>query len=126
MSKIIIVIPAFNEEPRISKVIAGIPKAINIKKKIFNTQIVVVDDGSADHTFIAARKSGATVLRHIMNSGAGAATRTGLRYAESNSEGVDYVVTIDADGQHSSDDIKTLVDYAVKHGSSMVVGNRLH
>ncbi len=126
MRKVMIVIPAYNEAAGIGKVVAGIPKTITCGSEKFNTQVVVIDDGSKDATYKEARKTDATVLRHIINSGAGAATRTGLHYAELNSDSVAYVVTIDADGQHSTEDIEKLVTYAKKHGSSMIVGNRLH
>lgn len=126
MSNIFIVIPARNEEKNLGKVIDGIPKLIKTKSRIFKTQVVVVDDGSTDKTYEVAKEHNAIVLRHIMNSGAGAATRTGLRYAERNSKDLAYVVTIDADGQHASSDIVKVVNYAIDNNSSMVVGNRLH
>jgi glycosyltransferase involved in cell wall biosynthesis len=124
--KIIIVIPAFNEEKNLGKVIDGIPKQIKYKTKTYKTLVVVVDDSSKDKTYEVAKKHGAVVLRHIVNSGAGAATRTGLRYAERNSKDLAYVVTIDADGQHAASDIVKVVNFAIGHKSAMVVGNRLH
>jgi glycosyltransferase involved in cell wall biosynthesis len=126
MRKVIIVIPAYNEAARIGKVITSLPKTIICDKESFKTHVVVVEDGSNDGTYDEAKKTSATVLRHIINSGAGAATRTGLRYAERNSKDVAYVVTIDADGQHSTDDVKKLLNFAIKNKADMVVGNRLH
>lgn len=121
-----IIIPAYNEAARIGKVIADIPKTVTCGSEKFQTHVVVIDDGSKDATYQEAKKSGATVLRHIINSGAGAATRTGLRYVELNSNAVAYAVTIDADGQHSTKDIQKLVTHAKKNDSAMIVGNRLH
>jgi glycosyltransferase involved in cell wall biosynthesis len=126
LKKIIIVIPAYNEGKRLGKVIRAIPKTITAKPKVFAIQVVVVDDGSSDETYAEAKKAGATVLRHIMNSGAGAATRTGLRYAENHPQDLAYVVTIDADGQHSTEDVKRMVEFAEQNKSEMLVGNRLH
>ncbi len=90
-SKIICVIPAYNEQSRVSSV-------VNACQKYCRT-ILVVDDGSKDDTAIAAGNAGATVLRHPVNMGAGFATITGCRYAFEKL-GADAVVTIDADGQH--------------------------
>jgi glycosyltransferase involved in cell wall biosynthesis len=126
MKKVIVIIPAYNEEGRIKAVIAGLPKTIKYKSKSFKVQVVVIDDGSKDKTFIQAKQSGATVLRHVMNSGAGAATRTGLRYAQLNSKDLAYAITIDADGQHAPAEIEKIVRFAELNDAAMVIGNRLH
>lgn len=124
--KVIVLMPAYNEAAQIAKVIASIPKKITTGSKTFSIGVLVVDDCSVDETYEQAKGAGATVLRHVINSGAGAATRTGLRYAANQSEDLQYVVTIDADGQHDTDDIKKLLQYAITHDADMVVGNRLH
>lgn len=122
---VMVVIPAFNEASHIAGVIQSIPASLRAHGKMFNTRVVVVEDGSTDNTAEQARGAGAIVLSHVVNTGAGGATRTGLRYAEQLSD-VAYVVTIDGDGQHASNDIQHLIEYAVKHDSQFVVGNRLH
>lgn len=124
-ANVVVVIPAYNEAQRIVKVITSIPKEIKTREGDYKTSIVVVADGSKDTTATVAKSAGAHVIRHIFNSGAGAATRTGLRYAQM-LEGVSYVVTIDADGQHSGSDIERIVKFAIKHKAKMVIGNRLH
>ncbi len=124
--KVIVVIPAYNEAGRIGKVIASLPAKITVSKETFKVQVVVIDDASRDTTATEAKEAGATVLRHVINSGAGAATRTGLHYADLNNQDLAYVVTIDADGQHSSQDVERLVRFAIKNNAQMVVGNRLH
>lgn len=128
MSKrnIFVVIPAYNEAAHIGRVVRGLPRTLQVGNEKFAVRVVVVDDCSRDDTHSEARKADATVLRHVINSGAGAATRTGLRYAEQNSDNLAYVVTIDADGQHSSQDVERIVRFAAEHGAEMVVGNRLH
>lgn len=123
---VIIVMPAYNEGPRIAKVITSIPNEIKIGKRTFATRVVVVDDCSSDNTIAEATKAGATVLKHVMNSGAGAATRTGLKYADQYCSDVGFVVTIDSDGQHTAEDIQRMVQHALDTRADLVVGNRLH
>lgn len=111
---ILIVIPAYNEATVIAEVIK------NIKKEGY-TNIVVIDDCSKDTTAKEAKKAGATVISHKKNQGAGAATRTGLKYAYD--ENYDYAITMDADGQHDAKDIKTLVRAGEKY--DVVIGSRM-
>lgn len=121
-----VVIPAFNESRHIGEVVESIPAVIVAGSERFATTVVVVDDCSNDGTQAAAEDAGATVLRHVINSGAGAATRTGLRYAEKFGDELAYVVTMDADGQHASEDVVRLVQFATEYHAEMVVGSRLH
>jgi Glycosyltransferases involved in cell wall biogenesis len=114
MAKIFIVIPAYNEEKVIGKVV------IDIKKEGYKN-IIVVDDGSADKTAEVSKKSGAIVLRHILNRGKGAAAKTGLEYAKS--QNADIVVTVDGDGQHNPKDIKKMVG-KINDGYEVVLGSR--
>jgi glycosyltransferase involved in cell wall biosynthesis len=119
--------PAYNEEPRIAKVIRSLPKRLKIGEREFTVAVVVVDDCSKDATVAEIRKTDATLLRHVMNSGAGAATRTGLRYAyEFGGKDLEFVITIDADGQHATSDVEKMIAYALESGADMIVGNRLH
>jgi glycosyltransferase involved in cell wall biosynthesis len=104
-SKILIAMPAYNE----AKVIFDVIK--DIKKEGYKN-ILVIDDCSKDDTFNVAKKAGATVLKHVVNRGAGAATNTGLIYAKRNN--YDYIVFIDSDGQHSPKEIKKLILHANK------------
>ncbi len=123
---VLVVIPAFNEGRHIGQVVGSIPEVIVAGAARFTTTVVVVDDCSSDGTQSVAEAAGAIVLRHMINSGAGAATRTGLRYAEQHADDLAYVVTMDADGQHASEDVVRLVQFAAEHRAEMVVGNRLH
>ena len=97
--KIFVIIPAFNEENRIGKVIRETRK--------YARNVVVVDDGSTDNTYSEAAKTGSDVLKHVINLGKGAALRTGTEYAIR--KGADSVVYIDSDGQHSPKDIPELL-----------------
>jgi glycosyltransferase involved in cell wall biosynthesis len=115
MAKIFIVIPAYNEEKVIGKVIT------DIKKEGYKN-IIVVDDGSVDKTKEVAKKKGATVLRHILNLGQGAAIETGLEYCRK--VGADIVVTFDADGQFKTSEIKKVIEPIIKKKVDVVLGSR--
>ena len=124
---VLVLIPALNEAAHIADVIRSIPLTLKVGRRTFGTRVVVVDDGSTDATVEQARAAGAVVLSHVINTGAGGATRTGLRYAEQcGDDSLKYVVTIDGDGQHATNDVKRLVSYAAKNDAKFVVGNRLH
>jgi len=114
---IYIVIPAFNEE----KVIQDVLREI---KSAGYENIVVVDDGGKDGTFAAAKQAGAAVLRHKLNRGKGAATKTGIEAAKL--LGAKIIVTMDGDGQHDPKDIKTLVQPILDGRVEIVLGSRLH
>ncbi len=113
-AKTYIIIPAYNEATVIANVIT------KIKKERFKN-IIVVDDCSTDNTRTIAQKNGAIVVRHVINRGAGAATKTGIEYAKT--QNADYVVTIDADGQHDPSEIKSLLKQAPKY--DVVIGSRM-
>jgi len=119
--KICIVIPAYNESTAIGDVISDVRDTF--KHCDYETEIVVVNDASKDKTGIIAREQGATVIQHLLNSGAGGATATGLSYAEQN--GFDIAVTMDADGQHSSKDAIKGIDELIKRGDDLLIGSRL-
>jgi glycosyltransferase involved in cell wall biosynthesis len=112
-----VVIPAFNEE----KVIKNVLEEIN---KSGYDNLVVVDDGSADNTFEEAKKiQNIIVLRHKINRGKGAATKTGIEAAKL--LGADIIVTMDGDGQHNPEDIKKLIEPIIQKRFEVVLGTRL-
>lgn len=115
--KVCIVIPAYNESAVIGEVIK------NTKNSMSDFDIVVVNDGSSDTTSENAKKAGAIVIDHILNSGAGAATATGLSYAQNN--GYDIAATMDADGQHSPEDVLKGINLLKKSESDLLIGSRL-
>lgn len=120
--RVCIVIPAFNEATAVGDVIRDVKKAF--KQSGFAADIVVVNDGSKDATSAVARKHGAIVIDHILNSGAGGATATGLRYAEQ--YGYDIAATMDADGQHApSDVLKGVKKIASSNSLDLLIGSRL-
>jgi glycosyltransferase involved in cell wall biosynthesis len=115
VSRIFIVIAAYNEEKSIANVIAELTKE-------GYRDIVVVDDGSADGTFSAASKAGVFALKHIINRGQGAALKTGMDFAVS--KGADVIVTFDADGQHQASDIKMLIKPVINGAVDVTLGSR--
>jgi len=116
-----IIIPAYNEEKVIGDVVSD--ALTRFKDSSYITEVIVVNDSSKDNTSEVAKKSGATVIDHILNTGAGGATATGLSYAWQN--GFDIAATMDADGQHLSIDVLNGVNEIVKRKDDLLIGSRL-
>lgn len=114
-----VVVPAFNESAVIYKVLRAFPKKISSVSKI---NLVVIDDGSRDETGNEAKKAGAIVIRHPINRGVGAATKTGIEWAKKNKS--DVLVTFDADGQHNPKDVPKIVDLITKGKYDLAIGSR--
>lgn len=110
-----IVIPAFNEEKTIAKV---------IKRLRFCgwDNIIVIDDGSNDKTGLLARKQGVIVIKHVVNRGLGAALGTGIQAALK--LGAKIIVTFDADLQHNPEDVERLVKPILNKKADVVIGTR--
>jgi glycosyltransferase involved in cell wall biosynthesis len=116
VSHVVAVIPAYNEATRIERVVAQAKVEADVK------EVVVVDDGSTDGTGDVARRAGAIVIRHCENSGAGAATMTGLTAARR--LGATIAVTLDADEQHDPTDIPRLLEPIRKGIADVAFANR--
>jgi UDP-N-acetylglucosamine---dolichyl-phosphate N-acetylglucosaminyltransferase len=114
--KIYIVIPAFNEERVLASVIE------EIRHEGYHN-IIVVDDGSFDHTFTIAQEQNCIALQHMINRGKGAATQTGLDAAKLLD--ADITVTVDADGQHNPKDIQKLIEPIQNQQCDVALGSRL-
>ncbi len=104
LQKLVVIIPALNEEATIQAVIRGIPTTF---QGISVVEVLVIDDGSTDKTSTLARTAGATVIRHKHNHGLGAAFRTGLD--EALRRDADIIVNMDSDGQFNPHDIPQLI-----------------
>ncbi len=114
--------PAYNEATVIADVIQTSKKAF-AKVKGFDIDVVVINDGSRDETSSEAKKGGAIVVDHILNSGAGGATLTGLAYARKHK--YDIAATMDADGQHAPEDVVKGIKKIDKSPSGLLIGSRL-
>ena len=111
-----IIVPAYHEAAVIQSVIAEIRAA-------GYQNIIIVDDGSQDTTFEKAKATGVIALRHRLNRGKGAATKTGIEAAKL--LGADIIVTLDGDGQHNPTDITRLIEPIEKNHCDVVLGTRL-
>jgi glycosyltransferase involved in cell wall biosynthesis len=110
------IVPAFNENPTVGKVIGEIRKTVPF------SDILIVDDGSTDGTGGIAREEGARVISHPFNLGYGAALQTGFRYAKK--KGYEFAFIMDADGQHISSSAMNLISAMEDHGADVVIGSR--
>jgi glycosyltransferase involved in cell wall biosynthesis len=120
-NKIAILIPAYNEERYIEGVINDCLK--------YNLDIIVVDDGSDDNTLKIVRtipkseNANIITIRHPVNKGKGQSLKTGFEYVLKNN--YSGVITLDADGQHDTDEIKDFLKTVEKERPDLIIGNRL-
>jgi glycosyltransferase involved in cell wall biosynthesis len=114
--KILVLIPAFNEAACIARVIA------DIRLVVPDYDILVVNDGSSDDTASVAKTAGAIVISHPFNMRYGVTIQTGYKYAFAN--GYDFIVQIDADGQHDPTCIPGLLKPVVAGETDFALGSR--
>jgi UDP-N-acetylglucosamine---dolichyl-phosphate N-acetylglucosaminyltransferase len=120
-SRICLIIPAYNEASVIGGVITSLRQTF--RSKGYTPYIVVVDDGSKDDTAAQAAAAGAYVIPHILNTGSGGATATGLSYAQQS--GYDIAATLDADGQHAPEDVLKGITLMEQGDHDLLIGSRL-
>ncbi|MCC2614817.1 glycosyltransferase family 2 protein [Aestuariibacter halophilus] len=115
MASFAVIIPAMNEASSIRAVIEDI-------RALHDCAVIVVDDASTDDTALVSERAGAIVLRHVVNMGAWRATQTGIRFARS--QGIERVISMDADGQHLATEINKLLEASLR-GTDVVIGSCL-
>lgn len=114
--KILIIVPAYNEEKSVKNVVE------NILKETKGCDIAVVNDGSKDNTYEEAKKTQAIILDLSNNLGIGGAVQTGYLYAYKNN--YDIAIQVDADGQHDPKYINKMVNLIESGQVDMVIGSR--
>jgi glycosyltransferase involved in cell wall biosynthesis len=116
MPDIGVVIPAYNAEKSIGRIVNEL-----IKEGFEKKAIIVVDDGSSDSTFLVAKNYGVEVIRNEKNIGKGDALNKGFQKAIS--KGLKWVLTLDADGQHQVFEFKKFLKYYEDY--DLIIGTRL-
>jgi glycosyltransferase involved in cell wall biosynthesis len=116
LRKILVVIPAYNEEASICKVIDG------VRKHLPEADVLVVNDGSLDSTSSEVRGKGASILDLPYNLGIGGAVQTGCLYALQH--GYEFVLRLDGDGQHHPQEISKLLKPLLEGEADIVIGSR--
>ena len=116
MSKVLFVIPAYNEEENIDKVIK------EIKKDVSYADIIVINDCSKDNTRQVVEQNNVKCITVPFNLGYARAVQTGIKYAKENN--YDFVIQFDADGQHIASEAARMLDKIVKENADIVIGSR--
>lgn len=114
--KILIIIPAYNEERSVGRVVE------EVKRLLPHADVLVVDDGSIDHTSDRAKIAGAIVLELPFNLGIGGAMQAGYKYAYE--RGYDVAIQVDGDGQHNPNEISGLLQTLEAKQVDMAIGSR--
>jgi len=118
--RLIVNLPAFNEEAKIGNTIKRIPRTF---RGINDVLVQIIDDGSTDRTVEESRLAGADIIvSHDGNRGLGVMFRTARESALSNN--ADILVNIDADGQFDPNDIQKMIDPILEHKADMVIADR--
>lgn len=116
MSKVLIIIPAHNEAESVGKVLD------EIKRDFSFADIALINDYSTDNTAEIARKYNVNCINNVFNLGYAWTIQTGVKYAVEND--YDFLIQMDADGQHIAKEARKLYEYAVNHNIDIVIGSR--
>jgi glycosyltransferase involved in cell wall biosynthesis len=116
--KILVIVPCYNEEKNISKVVSELKKQSNK----FKLDILIVDDGSKDDTWEISKQLNVNVVRLSFNVGIGAAIQTGFKFARQ--YGYDGCFQIDGDGQHPSAQLCNFIDFYETNKTNLIIGSR--
>jgi len=116
MEKICVIIPAYNVEATIAKVISQVSKFIN------TNHVVVINDGSSDQTGLVATRTNTVVLWNEINRGKGYSLKKGFQYAVQNS--YEAIITLDGDLQHDPLEIPRFIDCYFRTNADLILGDR--
>lgn len=116
MKEALVIMPCYNEGRNIRKVLTSLLE-LN-----YDVDVLVVNDGSKDDTVKQIQGLGVTVVSHPFNLGYGAALQTGFKYATV--FGYQYIIQLDADGQHDVKYVQTILDRLRKKDVDLVIGSR--
>ena len=116
MKKVLVVIPAYNEEKNIERVVD------NLISNYGQYDYVVVNDGSTDGTRRVCRKRGYNLLDLPVNLGQGGTIKSGMKYANYNQ--YEYVLQFDGDGQHQAQYIEAMIEKMEETNADIVIGSR--
>lgn len=120
MIKILLIIPAYNEEENILKTYQSIVHYNENNDTKYD--VIVINDGSIDKTGEICRNNHIPTINLIHNLGIGGAVQTGYKYAYEHH--YDVAVQIDGDGQHDVNYVKTIIDPIINHKADFVIGSR--
>jgi len=121
MKKVLLIIPAYNEEESIENTLASVENFAQTTQLPFQLDYIVVNDGSKDKTEQIVRGLGVDLIDLRTNLGLTGGFMAGMKYAARNE--YDYAIQFDADGQHLPDYIPAMVQ-AAQNGANVVVGSR--
>lgn len=116
LPEIFVLIPCFNEAENV------LPLVTEVKKSVLNAKIIVINDGSTDHTSLSGRKAGAVTLDLPVNLGVGGAMQTGFIYCTRH--GAMRAIKIDGDGQHPPREAMTILSAIDQSQADIVIGSR--
>ena len=114
--KLLLIIPAYNEEDNIVRVVG------KLREMYEQYDYIIINDGSSDSTSALCHKMGYRVVDLPVNNGLDGAFQTGMKYALQH--GYDYAMQFDADGQHLIADTCHVTDAARRHPSTLIIGSR--
>ena len=116
MKKVLVIVPAYNEEKNVVAVIERIRETAGF------ADVLVVDDCSGDRTRFVAREQGTKVVSLPVNLGIGGAVQTGFKYADE--QGYEIAIQVDGDGQHDPSQIPELIKPIEEDRADVVIGSR--
>ena len=116
MNKVLLIIPAYNEEKNVERVVE------EIRLNHPELDYVVINDGSKDDTAKICRRNGYNLVDLPVNCGLPGAFQTGMRYAHY--MGYEYAIQYDGDGQHNPEYIKGMFEFAENNNLDVVIGSR--